>query len=101
MGGVLRRQASSAGTLDARKQSGVAMDIFERARNVCATVTKNLIANKNGGPFAIPVDYVALGIPHYPDIIKKPMDLGTVQKRLTSGQYTNVDEWIKDVRLVF
>ena len=55
------------------------MDVFEKARQTCLSVTKYLINNKNGGPFAQPVDYVQLGIPHYPDIIKKPMDLGTVQ----------------------
>jgi bromodomain-containing factor 1 len=57
------------------------MDIHTKAQQVCMTVTKNLIANKNGGPFAVPVDYVSLGIPHYPDIIKNPMDLGSIQKK--------------------
>jgi len=29
-------------------------------------------------PFRIPVDPEALGIPDYLDIIKKPMDMGTI-----------------------
>ena len=55
------------------------MDIHEKARQACVNVTKNLINSNKGAPFAQPVDYVALGIPHYPDIIKTPMDLGTIQ----------------------
>jgi len=77
------------------------MDIHEKARQACVNVTKNLINSNKGAPFAQPVDYVALGIPHYPDIIKTPMDLGTIQKKLGSREYTTVDEWIADVRLVF
>lgn len=77
------------------------MDIHEKARQACINVTKNLINSNKGAPFAQPVDYVALGIPHYPDIIKNPMDLGTIQKRLASREYTTVDEWVADVRLTF
>jgi len=77
------------------------MNIFEKAKQTCLSMTKNLIQNKNGGPFSIPVDYVALGIPHYPEIVKNPMDLGTVQKRLTGGEYDSVDQWMDDVRLTF
>ena len=34
-------------------------------------------------PFAIPVDPVALNIPDYFDVIKQPMDLGTIRKSST------------------
>ena len=57
------------------------MDIHEKARQQCIVTTKALINNKNGAPFSQPVDYVALGIPHYPTIIKRPMDLGSIQVR--------------------
>jgi len=77
------------------------MDIFEKARQTCLALTKTLVNNKNGGPFSSPVDYVALNIPDYPLIIKHPMDLGTIQKKLNSHKYSSVDEWMADVRLVF
>jgi len=47
---------------------------------------KRMIANlwKNGSAwiFYEPVDIVKLGIPDYHDIIKQPMDLGTVKNKL-------------------
>ncbi|MCJ1356754.1 MAG: hypothetical protein MMC33_006750 [Icmadophila ericetorum] len=54
-----------------------------------------------GGPFMTPVDAVALNIPQYFKIIKKPMDMSTIEKKLTSGQYENAKEFEADVRLMF
>jgi hypothetical protein len=41
-------------------------------------------------PFREPVDWKGLGLYDYPQIIKKPMDLGTVKKNLKAKKYTNV-----------
>lgn len=49
-------------------------------------------------PFYLPVDPVALNIPNYHSVIKKPMDLSTVQNKLRSGQYENAKEFEMDVR---
>ena len=48
---------------------------------------KNLKKTKNSLPFLAPVDPVALNIPTYTEIIKQPMDLGTMEQKLKSGQY--------------
>ncbi|OQE43634.1 hypothetical protein PENCOP_c003G05908 [Penicillium coprophilum] len=52
-------------------------------------------------PFYYPVDPVALNIPTYHSVIKKPMDLSTVQSKLKAGQYENAKEFENDVRLIF
>ncbi|PLB54980.1 Bromodomain-containing protein [Aspergillus steynii IBT 23096] len=52
-------------------------------------------------PFYWPVDPVALNIPTYHNIIKKPMDLSTVQSKLKTGQYENSKEFEADMRLIF
>ncbi|KAJ3113629.1 hypothetical protein HDU96_003123 [Phlyctochytrium bullatum] len=52
-------------------------------------------------PFLEPVDHVKLQIPTYPLIVKNPMDLGTIQKRLDAGHYSSVSEVEADVRLMF
>jgi len=51
--------------------------------------------------FYQPVDPVALNIPTYHSVIKKPMDLSTIQSKLKTGQYENAKEFESDVRLMF
>ncbi len=67
----------------------------------CMTVLKASQDHEYFWVFAKPVDPLELGLPDYFDIIKKPMDLGTVQKRLESGQYHSIEDFNCDVRLTF
>jgi bromodomain-containing factor 1 len=64
-------------------------------------------------PFLKPVDAVALNIPHYPTIIKYPMDFSTVERKLVASnpakpdpntenpRYASTDQFIIDVRRIF
>lgn len=67
---------------------------------------KAMLKDKRSSIFAKPVDPVALNIPDYFTIIKHPMDLGTILKRL-EGQdsdgfiYEDPEEVISDIRMVF
>lgn len=47
------------------------------------------------------VDAEGLNIPDYYSIIKKPMDLGKVSVMLSAGEFTNLKDFDKHVRLVF
>lgn len=47
-----------------------------------------------------PVDPIALGIPQYRTIIKRPMDLSTIRKNLESNHYSSLDEYEADIRLM-
>ena len=51
--------------------------------------------------FMAPVDPVALNIPTYHSIIKKPMDFGTIKSKLDQGEYENAKEFESDARQVF
>ena len=51
--------------------------------------------------FNDPVDAVALGIPEYYDVIKKPMDLGTCKAKLMRGEYAHAQELLLDIQLVW
>lgn len=62
---------------------------------------RNLKKHRDATPFLNPVDYVKLNVPDYPKVIKHPMDLNTVDRKLSSGEYENVEDFIADVRLVF
>ena len=59
------------------------------------------MSNKNAGPFNEPVDFVALGVPDYPNIVKQPMDFGTVEGQLKAAKYDSVEHLAADCRLVF
>ncbi|KAJ3386813.1 hypothetical protein HDU84_001260 [Entophlyctis sp. JEL0112] len=52
-------------------------------------------------PFLTPVDHVRLNIPTYPQIIKHPMDFGTILRRVDQGYYRTPQEFESDCRLVF
>jgi E1A/CREB-binding protein len=52
-------------------------------------------------PFRQPVDPTLLQIPDYFDIVKKPMDLSTIKKKLDTGQYTDPWQYADDVWLMF
>ena len=47
------------------------------------------------------MDWEALGLPDYPDIITTPMDLGTIEKKLNAGKYPDAKAFADDVRLVW
>ena len=51
--------------------------------------------------FASPVDPVALNLPDYLEIIKEPMDLGTIENRLNVNTIDSVHEFARLVRLTF
>jgi E1A/CREB-binding protein len=67
----------------------------------CTPIVDDMIRHANGYIFATPVDPVKLMIPDYPDIIKRPMDLGTIRKRLDSSYYRDLGECANDIRLTF
>lgn len=40
-------------------------------------------------------------VPTYRDIVKQPMDFGTIRRRIEAGQYATIQAMATDVRLVF
>ncbi|XP_061489645.1 bromodomain testis-specific protein isoform X2 [Rhineura floridana] len=52
-------------------------------------------------PFYKPVDITALGLEDYRDIIKYPMDLGTIKRKMENYEYKDTQEFAADVRLMF
>ncbi|KAJ8593535.1 Bromodomain-containing protein [Rhizopogon salebrosus TDB-379] len=79
----------------------------------CLSTIRSLKKLKDAGAFLRPVDPVSLNIPHCPSIIKNPMDLGNIERRLMSSnpskpdpnpnnpRYYSAEEFVSDVRLVF
>uniref|UniRef100_A0A3Q3LE79 Bromodomain-containing protein 2 n=1 Tax=Mastacembelus armatus TaxID=205130 RepID=A0A3Q3LE79_9TELE len=70
----------------------------------CNDILKEMFSKRHyayAWPFYTPVDAVALGLHDYHDIIKQPMDLSTIRKKMDQREYTNAKEFAADVRLMF
>ncbi|XP_024128588.1 CREB binding protein b isoform X2 [Oryzias melastigma] len=52
-------------------------------------------------PFRQPVDPLLLGIPDYFEIVKNPIDLSTIKRKLDTGQYQEPWQYVEDVWLMF
>lgn len=82
--------------------SGVGMNNFpNQVLKSCSAVLERLMKHKHAWVFNKPVDAVALGLHDYFEIIKNPMDLGTVKDRLAQNWYKSPMEFAEDVRLTF
>ncbi|KAL5269753.1 hypothetical protein ACHWQZ_G003278 [Mnemiopsis leidyi] len=64
-------------------------------------IIKPLWRNRYCWPFQKPVDPVALNIPDYLTIIKKPMDFGTIKKMIETCAYNDAEEALQDCQQVF
>lgn len=83
-------------------------------------IVKQIKRAREAVPFNTPVDPIAFNIPHYTNIIHKPMDLGTVETKLNAsnpalpkdknrpvkkdmsqGTYANVQEVVEGVRQIW
>jgi len=61
-----------------------------------------LFKHPKSQPFREPVDAKALGIyPLYHQIVKTPMDLGTVRKKIDRGAYRSREECVSDIEQVW
>lgn len=77
---------------------------LSEALKACNEILKELFSKKHSGyawPFYKPVDAELLGLHDYHDIIKRPMDLGTVKKKMDEREYKSASEFADDVRLIF
>ena len=64
------------------------------------TIIRSLRRTKDARPFSMPVDAVKLNVPHYYDIITKPMDLQTMERKLNSSEYTDMSTFVDDFKQI-
>jgi len=64
-------------------------------------VVNQLWKHQQAWIFYEPVDPEKLNIPDYFDIVKHPMDLGTIKSKLNQNQYLKIQEFIHDINLMF
>ncbi|KAI4482722.1 hypothetical protein M0804_008575 [Polistes exclamans] len=84
--------------------NGKSKEKLSESLKCCNEILKELFSKKHSGyawPFYKPVDAELLGLHDYHDIIKKPMDLGTVKIKMDTREYKTAPEFASDVRLIF
>lgn len=94
---VASKGVSKAYTYQVPRRPSMARDELKQ----CGSILKALKRHVDSGPFLEPVDIVKFNIPDYPDIIKHPMDLDTVEKKLDYCEYDIVDEFFADIQRIF
>ncbi|CAD6587263.1 MAG: hypothetical protein ASARMPRED_003046 [Alectoria sarmentosa] len=62
----------------------------------CMRTIQNVKRIQSSTAFRQPVDYVAMNIPNYPNVIAKPMDLRTLEENLKENKYPTVDAFTAD-----
>ncbi|XP_020528436.1 transcription factor GTE12 [Amborella trichopoda] len=75
--------------------------IFSDRMRDSAILLKKLMLHPDAWVFNQPVDPVKLIIPDYFEVVKKPMDLGTVRSKLERKLYLSTQDFAADVRLTF
>jgi hypothetical protein len=69
--------------------------------HACSDAVEALMKMPGARDFSTPVNAAALGLHDYFDVIKNPMDLGTIKSKLMSRAYNDAADFCDDVRLTF
>ncbi|EGG14481.1 ankyrin repeat-containing protein [Cavenderia fasciculata] len=94
--------SSSSSSSTTSSESTPTTDIMDKKNlELCNGIYTQIYKRKNAEVFHYPVDPVADGVPTYLDIIKNPMDLGTMKTKLDNGSYKTIKEFAADMRLMF
>jgi len=75
--------------------------IYDHWKKAAERILKDLWNQKDAWIFFEPVDPVSLNIPDYHNIVKEPMDLGTMKSNLKSGFYSSPSVFQHDMGLIF
>ncbi|CAL9039803.1 transcription factor GTE1-like [Musa acuminata AAA Group] len=90
--------------IDGSRKEAVCTKRMQELMRQFGTILKQITQHKWARPFMNPVDVKGLGLDDYYEVIKKPMDFGTIKNQMEAKDgngYKNVREIYADVRLVF
>ena len=80
-----------------KKKGNLSKEDEEKIKNILDTIESNPMSEE----FKLPVPYKELNLFHYPKIVKKPMDLSKVRKRLLTRKYANKDQCFDELFLIW
>lgn len=75
--------------------------IYDHWEKAALRMMMTLGRNGSAWIFQEPVNVESLNIPDYFNIVKKPMDFGTIKGKLKEQRYESITEYMEDMELVF
>jgi hypothetical protein len=101
--GIQRRESTRSVKLPSRLEDDDPQALLARNMEKCGQILAYMHEQDTlaGGFFREPVDPMAHGIPTYHRVIKEPMDLGTIQRKMDKNEIASPEEFGRLARLVF
>jgi len=81
------------------KKKGARSTKIDKDISICQTILSELSGHEDSWPFLTPVN--TKQFPTYKKIIRVPMDISTIRKKLNDGIYKGRDEFKDDVNMIF
>lgn len=77
------------------------MVILQQIKESCLQIMDKVMKRPCAALFLEPVDPERDGAPNYYNVVKRPVDLGTIRKRLENDEYSNIGAWNRDMNLIW
>lgn len=77
------------------------MALTKEQNRYCLAIIRQLKRSTASEAFRAPVDHAGMGLVDYLSVVKQPMDLGTVERKLGKGEYAGVGEFAADVQRIW
>ncbi|KAH8969130.1 hypothetical protein BDL97_02G018200 [Sphagnum fallax] len=90
--------------VEAERREAARVKRMQELMRQVGTVLRQITQHKWAWPFMKPVDVKGLGLHDYHEVVKHPMDFGTIRDRMDAKDgtgYKHIQEICDDVRLVF
>lgn len=78
-------------------------DAYAEQFKYCSKILSDLWKKQHANiasPFYEPVDWQAMNLPDYPKMVKKPMDMSTIRRKLDNGEYLTPVKFYEDFKLM-
>mmetsp|Transcript_37030 Transcript_37030/g.147768 ORF Transcript_37030/g.147768 Transcript_37030/m.147768 type:complete len:458 (-) Transcript_37030:2979-4352(-) len=95
----LKKEALAAGKWVPPEEMSKVLD--DRLRKRASKILGTLMKHKDCKPFLQPVNPEDESLPNYREMVKVPMDLGTVFEAYKKGMYSSIKAIVEDVRLIW
>jgi hypothetical protein len=77
------------------------MSLAQDQISIASALIDAISQDPNAEPFLFPVAWKELELLDYPQIVKNPMDLGSVKSKLHANSYNSYEECFAEIQLIW